>query len=287
MRLNTTGIAARMMLSLDKKAIGEKLINGRQINPTPLQVRYPQGVREVLGIMSEQLAISTADLTRILLEDALHNMFMPADNTTGNIISRIEYIMLSHDINAPLLATLLSPWNIRSTVIQDPARLADYLSADALEHLAECFNLNPDWLNGHENYPIALSGEWPDTADNFRMLINDSSNTEVIFWHSFPFAGNTKREYCGVILRQEKEINGSVIYPALSLSPTLLNDEKRKWCSCPLISRQGLYLKLTLPADVDILAESDNPTHYADGFHCNARSPLQGYAMPFLHSVSA
>ncbi|EDL1323092.1 conjugal transfer protein TraE, partial [Escherichia coli] len=114
--------------------------------------------------MSEQLAISTADLTRILLEDALHNMFMPADNTTGNIISRIEYIMLSHDINAPLLATLLSPWNIRSTVIQDPARLADYLSADALEHLAECFNLNPDWLNGHENYPIALSGEWPDTA---------------------------------------------------------------------------------------------------------------------------
>ncbi|EFL7431338.1 conjugal transfer protein TraE [Escherichia coli] len=63
MRLNTTGIAARMMLSLDKKAIGEKLINGRQINPTPLQVRYPQGVREVLGIMSEQLAISTADLT--------------------------------------------------------------------------------------------------------------------------------------------------------------------------------------------------------------------------------
>ncbi|WP_434088246.1 hypothetical protein, partial [Escherichia coli] len=26
-------------------------------------------------------------------------------------------------------------------------------------------------------------------------------------------------------------------------------------CSCPLISRQGLYLKLTLPADVDILAE--------------------------------
>lgn len=57
-------------------------------------------------------------------------------------------------------------------------------------------------------------------------------------------------------------------------------------CSCPLISRQG-YLKLTLPADVDILAESDNPTHCADGFHCNVRSPLQDYAMPFLHSVSA
>lgn len=229
MRLNTTGIAARMILSLDKKTIGEKLINGRQINPTPLQVRYPQGVREVLGIMSEQLAISTADLTRILLEDALHNMFIPADNTTGNIISRIEYIMLSHDINAPELATLLAPWNIRSSVIQDPARLADYLSADALAHLAECFNINPDWLNGRENYPIALSCEWPETGDDFTTFINDDSNTEIIFWHGFPFAGNIKREYCGVILRQKKTINGSIIYPALSLAPTLMSNDKKKW----------------------------------------------------------
>ncbi|EHV84680.1 hypothetical protein AD05_4959 [Escherichia coli 5-366-08_S4_C2] len=48
-----------------------------------------------------------------------------------------------------------------------------------------------------------------------------------------------------------------------------------------------MYLKLTLPADVDILAERDNKTHYADGFHCNIRSPMQGYAMPFLNFVSA
>ncbi len=35
-------IAARMMLSLDKKAIGE-LINGRQINPTPAGPLPPRG----------------------------------------------------------------------------------------------------------------------------------------------------------------------------------------------------------------------------------------------------
>lgn len=243
MKMNTTGIAGQLMLSLDRDVIAEKLIHDRRINPTPLQVRYPQGVRGVLGIMSEQLAISTADLTRILLEDALHNMFMPADNTTGNIISRIECIMLSHDINAPLLATLLSPWNIRSTVIQDPARLADYLSTDALEHLAEYFNLNPDWVNGRENYPIALSCEWPDTAENFKMLVNDDSNTDIIFWHSFPYAGNAKREYCGVILRQKKLINGSVIYPALSLVPTLMNDEKRKWLT-EYTTRQNATMSL-------------------------------------------
>lgn len=55
----------------------------------------------------------------------------------------------------------------------------------------------------------------------------------------------------------------------------------------PLNIRLLLYLKLTLSADVDIPVVRDNLTHYADGFHCNARTPLQGYAMPLLHSVSA
>lgn len=53
------------------------------------------------------------------------------------------------------------------------------------------------------------------------------------------------------------------------------------------IFRQSLYLKLTLLADVDIPLVRDNLTHYAHVFHCNARLPLQGYAMPFLHLVSA
>lgn len=76
-------------------------------------------------------------------------------------------------------------------------------------------------------------------------------------------------------------------YSQSSSESKILTHQESDHCSCPLISRQGVYLKLTLPADVDILAESDNPTHCADGFHCNVRSPLQDYAMPFLHSVSA
>ncbi|HGB3274582.1 TPA: conjugal transfer protein TraE [Salmonella enterica] len=231
MKLNKTGIGARLINSLDRKAIGEQLINARQIQSTPLQVRYPQGVREVLGIMSEQLSISTSDLTRILVEDALREMFLPASNATGNIIDRVEHIMQLHDITAPVLATLLAPWNIRPGVIQDPARLVDYLSADALQNLADWFHVNPDWLDGRENFPVSCAGEWPATFEEFKMLINTENNTDIIFWHGFPFSGNNKREFCGVILRQKRIINGATIYPVLSLLPVLLSDEKKGWFS--------------------------------------------------------
>lgn len=65
------------------------------------------------------------------------------------------------------------------------------------------------------------------------------------------------------------------------------NSLQIQW-SWPAIFRQLLYLKLlTLPADADIPSVRDNPAHYADGFHCNVRLPLQGYAMPFSHPFSA
>lgn len=47
-----------------------------------------------------------------------------------------------------------------------------------------------------------------------------------------------------------------------------------------------IRLKLTLPVGADIPSVRDNSAYYVDDFHCNARSLLQGYAMPFLHSVS-
>ncbi|STJ14879.1 TraE protein [Escherichia coli] len=45
MKTDSTGIAARMMLSLDRERICECLLSHRQLQSTPLQVRYPQGVR--------------------------------------------------------------------------------------------------------------------------------------------------------------------------------------------------------------------------------------------------
>ncbi len=110
MKTDSTGIAARMMLSpWTGERICECLLSHRQLQSTPLQVRYPQGVRDALGIMSEQLSLSVSDLTRILVEDALSEMFLPADNIVRRLLSRMEHIMQAHDISATTMAALLAP----------------------------------------------------------------------------------------------------------------------------------------------------------------------------------
>ncbi|MED8948214.1 conjugal transfer protein TraE, partial [Escherichia coli] len=143
MKPDSTGIATRMMLSLDRERICECLLSNRQLQSTPLQVRYPQGVRDALGIMSEQLSLSVSDLTRILVEEALSEMFLPADNIVRRLLCRMEHIMQAHDISATTMAALLAPWNIRPAVFREPDRLTDYLTGDILAALADWFYLSP------------------------------------------------------------------------------------------------------------------------------------------------
>ena len=229
MKTDSTGIAARMMLSLDRERICECLLSHRQLQSTPLQVRYPQGVRDALGIMSEQLSLSVSDLTRILVEDALSEMFLPADNIVRRLLSRMEHIMQAHDISATTMAALLAPWNIRPAVFREPDRLTDYLTGEILASLADWFYLSPEWLNGRGHYPLCHPGDWPETQDAFCRLISEDDNIDIILWHGFPFSGEHAQEYCGVLLRQKKKINNAIIYPVLSLYPTGMNKKKEGW----------------------------------------------------------
>ncbi len=229
MKTDSTALAARMILSLDRERICECLLSNRQLQSTPLQVRYPQGVRDALGIMSEQLSLSVSDLTRILVEDALSEMFLPADNIVRRLLSRMEHIMQAYDISATTMAALLAPWNIRPAVFREPDRLIDYLTGDILVALADWFYLSPEWLNGRVHYPLYRPGDWPETEDAFCRLISDSDNIDIILWHGFPFSGEHAQEYCGVLLRQKKEINNTIIYPVLSLYPVRMDIEKEGW----------------------------------------------------------
>ena len=229
MKPNSTGIAARMILSLDRARICEALLNDRQLQPTPLQVRYPQGVREALSIMSEQLSLSVSDLTRILVEEALSEMFLPADNSVRRLHDRMEYLMQVHELSPVTMATLLAPWNIRPAVFREPDRLTDYLTGEILASLADWFYLCPEWMNGSVRYPLSRPGDWPETQDAFCRLISDGDNIDIILWHGFPFAGEHAQEYCGVLLRQKKKINNDIIYTVLSLYPTGMNKKKEGW----------------------------------------------------------
>lgn len=229
MAINTTGIAGTIIPALDSAVVAGLLDSGHIKASSPLQVRYRQGVKEVLEMISERIGISMSELTCILVEDALRGMLLPLSATAGNVTARVEQLIKAHSLTPPELAHLLSPWNLRLSVLQDPVKMADYLSPALLDNLAQWFHVNPDWLSGRVNFPVALSGCWPETQEAFYTLLQDSDNTEVIIWHSILPSGNGGQEYSGVLLRRKTIIHDTTIYPVLSLPPVNIKDNRTAW----------------------------------------------------------
>ncbi|EBE3720262.1 conjugal transfer protein TraE [Salmonella enterica] len=228
MTITTTGIAGTIIPALDSDIVAGLLDNGHRKASSPLQVRYRQGVKEVLEMISERIGISMSELTCILVEDALRGMLLPLSTTAGNVTARVEQLIKAHSLTPPALAHLLSPWNVRLSVLQDPVKMTDYLSPALLDNLAQWFHVNPDWLSGRVNFPVALSGCWPETQEAFHALLQDD-NTDVIIWHSILPPGNDGQEYTGVLLRRKTVIHGTTIYPVLSLPPVNIKDNRTAW----------------------------------------------------------
>lgn len=225
MTITTTGIAGTIIPALDSTVVAGLLDSGHKKASSPLQVRYRQGVKEVLEMISERIGISMSELTCILVEDALRGMILPLSTAAGSVACRVEQLIQAHSLTPPELAQLLSPWNIRLSVLQDPVKMTDYFSPQLLNNLAKWFHINPDWLSGSVNTPVALSGCWPETQEALQTLILDSNNAEVIIWHCELPAG----EYHGILLRQRISVNSVTIYPVLSLPPVNSTDDRSLW----------------------------------------------------------
>lgn len=206
MKPNSTGIAARMILSLDRARICEALLNDRQLQPTPLQVRYPQGVREALSIMSEQLSLSVSDLTRILVEEALSEMFLPADNSVRRLHDRMEYLMQVHELSPVTMATLLAPWNIRPAVFREPDRLTDYLTGEILASLADWFYLCPEWMNGSVRYPLSRPGTGPKHRTHSAVLFQTAIISILFSGMVFLLPVNTLRNIAAFFCARKRKL---------------------------------------------------------------------------------
>ncbi|EAW2474128.1 conjugal transfer protein TraE [Salmonella enterica subsp. enterica serovar Muenchen] len=225
MTITTTGIAGTIIPALDSTVVAGLLDSGHKKASSPLQVRYRQGVKEVLEMISERIGISMSELTCILVEDALRGMILPLSTAAGSVVCRVEQLIQAHSLTPPELAQLLSPWNIRLSVLQDPVKMIDYLSPQLLNNFAKWFHINPDWLSGSVNTPVVLSGCWPETQEALHALMLDSNNAEVIIWHCELPAG----EYHGILLRQRISVNSVTIYPVLSLPPVNSTDDRSLW----------------------------------------------------------
>ncbi|MBP2199208.1 hypothetical protein [Pantoea cypripedii] len=171
----------------------------------------------------------------MIVEGSLRDIFLSFSNSAASIIDRFEVLMQAHQLPPTDIAQILSPWNIKLSVLQDRERTVDYLTTSLLQELADWFYVSRDWLLGYD-VPVVNTGQaihqWPHSEDEFNKFIIPSAenkNCDIIFFSNENSPKGECKNKSGILIKKNESASGVNYYPVLSVIPQRINHEQRRW----------------------------------------------------------
>ncbi|MBU9822977.1 hypothetical protein J1782_24090 [Rahnella sp. BCC 1045] len=164
MNLNVTSLLSRLTLEQDDKlsALLSAAATESKKSGDPLAVRFKPGIREYVTQASAKLGVSASEFINILIEGVVRETLSPFQTRATLVVERFQLLMGAHGLNVTDVATLLSPWNIGLSVLENRERTMDYLTAPLLSEMADWFGVNKGWLQGEVVTPGPAPGNIPD-----------------------------------------------------------------------------------------------------------------------------
>ena len=220
---------------LDRNAIAALLYRGDKKPLQTTSLRMRAGTLQLVQELSVRIGISQSELLNMLVEGSLRDIFLTFSNSAASIIDRFEVLMQAHQLPPTDIAQLLSPWNIKLSVLQDRERTVDYLTTSLLQELADWFYVSRDWLLGYD-VPVVNTGkaihQWPHSEDEFNKFIIPSAenkNCDIIFFSNENSPKGECKNKTGILIKKKESASGVNYYPVLSVISQRINHEQRRW----------------------------------------------------------
>lgn len=232
---------------LDRNVIASLLYQGdkRPLQTTTLRIR--PGTLQLLQELCGRLGVSQSELMNMILEGSLRDIFLSFSSSAASIVDRFEVLMQAHELPPTDIAQLLSPWNIRLSVLQDRERTVDYLTTSLLQELASLFYVSRNWLLGYD-VPIVDTAQplhqWPHSEEEFNELISPSEinkNSEIIFWTNGNPPTHEYKNKTGILIKKKQSASEVIYYPVLSVIPARINKEQHEWIERAIRSHGRTY----------------------------------------------
>lgn len=220
---------------LDRNMIASLLYRGDKKPLQTTSLRMRPGTLQLVQELSVRIGVSQSELLNMIVEGSLRDVFLTFSSSAASIIDRFEVLMQAHGLPPTDIAQMLSPWNIRLSVLQDRDRTVDYLTTPLLQELADWFYVSRDWLLGYD-VPAVDTGlaihQWPHSEKEFNALIFPSeinNNTEIIFWNNGNSPPHEYKNKTGILIKKKQSASEVIYYPVLSVIPERINKEQHQW----------------------------------------------------------
>jgi len=194
----------------------------------PTSIRLEPEVRKFIKAQADALGTSEQSVIGMILKGVVE---MSMNQTTGSlrtIRERFLYLFQVHKIDLPSTAFLLREYGFTLSVLGDSDKLLDLITPNVINYVAQLFHVNPQWISGGIDSPIALGVEVRWYKNVYRMAsrlmeyVDKGLKPHVMFIqrHEAEFdkafldndAGRVDEEPIGVIVRLTHEYPNEIYF---------------------------------------------------------------------------
>lgn len=236
-------------------------------------VRFQPVIRHFLDGQVEALGIPLSGLLNIILSSVMQEAVNPVLAQTTTVHERFWLLMDAHGLDALQVAQLLSPFNIRLSILEDRERTLDYLTQDVIRQLAHWFHVDDAWLSGCSETTVRLAdhSEQAQWGGRVESIVRELTVSQVTVFsslggmtpeHPLPDVDVGAGHQVGLYATTRQNINGVLVttvrlYAQMPLhDPQVREDCRQLNALCrkkSLHGSQQLYYRQFTPTQMAVL----------------------------------
>lgn len=136
---------------------------------TPLGIRLRPSTREYLAAQAEAFGIPLATMISTLLDGIVEASRDAPASAVRTIRERLIFLLETHGMSYPVAAALLQQYGFTLSTFENPSRLVDLMTPQAIEFIAYSFRVSRQWISAASD--------------------NAMSDDTVLYWYKNPESG--------------------------------------------------------------------------------------------------
>lgn len=121
---------------------------------TPTSIRLKPQTKHFIDHQAEALGTSTQAVINMILDGVAQASTDSTAGTLRTIRERFFFLFQAHKLDLPGIVSVMKPYGFRLSDLDNASRLLDLIDQASIQHVAQTFFVEPDWVSGVSSWPV-------------------------------------------------------------------------------------------------------------------------------------
>jgi hypothetical protein len=121
---------------------------------TPTSIRLKPQTKHFIDHQAEALGTSAQAVINMILDGVAETSMDSTAGALRTIRERFFFVFQAHKFDLPGIVSVMKPHGFRLSDLDNPSRLLDLIDQASIQHIAQTFFVQPEWVSGVSAWPV-------------------------------------------------------------------------------------------------------------------------------------